>query len=67
MDEISPLQYIQLTGCSYQHLADLTGYSYDAVKRWFMKGKSHSNPSPAVPRLLAAELELRRLRSVGNH
>lgn len=62
MDEISPLEYIQLTGCNYQYLADLTGYSYDAVKRWFMKGKNRCKPSPAVPRLLAADLKLRRLK-----
>lgn len=62
MEKITPAEYISLTGCSYGDLAKRTGYSYHAVSRWFMRGDNRREPSPAVPRLLAADLELRRLK-----
>lgn len=61
--EINPLEYLQRTGADYSELADLTGYSYDTVRRWFMAGKGRRKPPTAVLRLLAAELELRKYRS----
>lgn len=63
MDKVTPLQYVQVTGCNYRRLAEVTGCEYDTVKRWFMSGGNRREPSPSVPRLLADNLELMRLRS----
>lgn len=59
---VTPLEYLQVTGRTYQDIADRSGYSYDAVRRWFAQGKRKRACPTVVCRLLALELELEEIK-----
>lgn len=59
---VTPLEYVEQTGKSYQEIADLCDLDYQTVKRWFIRAKSRTEPSKTVCRLLAMDLELNELK-----
>lgn len=62
---VTPEKYLQLTGASYSELAEVVGYPYDTVKRWFQRGKGRRNAPIIVQRVLALQLEITELRRDG--
>jgi hypothetical protein len=67
MNSVTPQEYLQRTGQSYQELADTIGYPYDSVKRWFQRGRGRREPQPVVGRFLALQLELMELKNGRSH